>query len=86
MTKKIKKYVLKREIRHFLKKLKKHAVMIVLILLPLIALIVLGCIKKKAKKKIKKAVRAKVREGIDNRFHKNEDEEDRDYARDDEQQ
>jgi hypothetical protein len=52
--------------------------MIVLILLPLIALIVLGCIKKKAKKKIKKAVRAMVRENIDNRFHKSEDEEDRD--------
>ncbi len=42
----------------------------------LIALIVLGCIKKKAKKKIKKAVSAMVRENIDNRFHKSEDEED----------
>ena len=75
MSKKIKKYLLKRELERILKCLKEHAGLILLIITTMIALITIRHFKKKAKKKIKKAVRAKVRESIDNRVHKEEDDE-----------
>ena len=69
MSKKIKQVLLKRELKRLLKIVKKHAGLILLLLAPIIVLIILHHLKKKAKKKIKKAVRAKVKQGIDNRLH-----------------
>lgn len=77
MSKKIKKYMLKRELKRLLKTLKKHWIWLLAILAPVIILIALHHLKKKAKKKIKKAVKAKVKEQIDNKINeiRNPDEE-----------
>lgn len=74
MSKKIKKYLIKRELKRILNGLKKHSGLILLILALLITLKILSNLKKKAKKKIKMAVREKVRESIDNRSHKEAEE------------
>lgn len=68
MSKKIKKYMLKRELKRLLRALKKHWIWILAALAPVIILLVLHHLKKKAKKKIKKAVKAKVREKIENKI------------------
>ena len=75
MTKRIKKILFKRKMQRILRRVKKHAGVILLFILPFIALVIIHHLKKKAKKKIKKAVKAKIREDFDNRFHKDEPEE-----------
>ena len=74
MTKKIKKYLVKRNLKRLLKQLKKHWVHILAALVPLVLLLIIHHQKKKAKKKLKQAVKAKVREDIDRRLHGDEEE------------
>ncbi len=69
MSKKIKKYILKREMKRLLKALKKHWIWLLAIIAPVTVLLVLNHLKRKAKKKIRKAVKAKACERIDNKRH-----------------
>ena len=73
MSKKIKKYMLKRELKRLLKALKKHWIWLLAITVPAIVLLVLHHLKRKAKKKIRKAVKAKVREKIENKISERND-------------
>ena len=52
MGKKIKKILLKRELKMILKRIKKQAGILIILLVPLITLIIINHLKKKAKKKI----------------------------------
>ncbi len=73
MSKKIKKYMLKRELKRLLNTLKKRWIWLLAIIAPVIVLLVLHHLKRKAKKKIRKAVKAKVREKIENKISERND-------------
>ena len=75
MSKKIKKYMLKRELKRLLEAVKKHWIWLLAVLAPVTLLLVLHHIKRKAKKKIRKAVKVKVREKIENKISERNDNE-----------
>ena len=67
MIEEFEKYLKKRNRQKMLKKVKRYAIIAGVVLIPVIVLVALHALKKKAKKKVKQAVKAKVKERIEKR-------------------
>lgn len=80
MSKKIKKYMLKRELKRLLMALKKNWIWLMVMIGPGVILLVLHHITRRVNRNIRKAVKAKVRERIADKMHDTED-----FEKDDEQ-